>query len=220
MEIYIADNNILKNSKLFSRAIQLLPERRQKKLKSGTAEKTRMQSAGAGLLLDYILKKHEIYGENAEIYTNGYGKPYLRSGLLYFNLSHSGEYILCAVDKNELGADIQKSNICHMDLAKRFLHTDEYDYLIGLPTEKQTKAFFRIWTLKESYIKALGRGIAGMLDTFAIKILADGAAAYQENKLLPYQFIEYEFTEYHIAVCTTGITSKPALQQVDFADLY
>ena len=91
------------------------------------------------------------------------GKPYFRDLPFYFNLSHSGEYVVCALSHREMGADIQVHQ-CRdrMRLARRFFTGEETAAL-----EKahwQEDFFFRLWARKEAYGKLTGEGLAGALD--------------------------------------------------------
>lgn len=90
------------------------------------------------------------------------GKPFLADiPGFYFNLSHSGDYVLCACGSREIGADLQKTERTVRDaLAKRVLTRTEYADYHKLPEEERAKEFFRIWTIKESCCKLTGKGLA------------------------------------------------------------
>lgn len=95
------------------------------------------------------------------------GKPILgdrfaESGLL-FNLSHSQNLALCAVNyTRQIGIDLEylRPTSDLESLAKRFFLPREYELLRSLPDEQKQKIFFRYWTCKEAYLKATGDGIA------------------------------------------------------------
>ena len=101
--------------------------------------------------------------------TNDHGKPALKnfSGL-HFNLSHSGDCAFIALCDQEIGVDIEhhsdKSDL--LAIAKRFFTEDEYLYVCN--QEDRLVSFYTIWTLKEAYVKALGRGIAYGLNNFTV----------------------------------------------------
>jgi 4'-phosphopantetheinyl transferase len=105
---------------------------------------------------------------------NPYGKPYLADDpQLYFNLSHTDERALIAVTRaGEVGVDLEKikPEVPCLEIARRFFSRGEVAALARLPLEEQTDAFFRGWTRKEAFIKAVGRGLALPLDAFEVSL--------------------------------------------------
>lgn len=90
---------------------------------------------------------------------------------LRFNLSHSDGLALLAVAVGrEVGVDIERvdERTEVMKLARRFFAPEEVTALEALPPSARFEGFFRYWTLKEAYIKALGAGLSVALDSFAI----------------------------------------------------
>jgi 4'-phosphopantetheinyl transferase len=97
------------------------------------------------------------------------GKPYLLNSPepLSFNLSHSGERAVLAITRGRsIGVDIEQISRKRdwLGIAQHYFHSDEVEYLCALPEEEQYAQFFRLWTLKEAYLKARGTGIATGLD--------------------------------------------------------
>ena len=95
-----------------------------------------------------------------------HGKPEIVDFPLYFSLSHSGDYVLCAVSDREVGADIQKLQTADFSkLASRFFTEAEYKALGECNSEaERQKLFFRLWTKKEAYGKLTGQGIMAALN--------------------------------------------------------
>lgn len=110
------------------------------------------------------------------------GKPFLESSSLRFNLSHSQDLALCAItyEKN-LGVDIEYMRLMKdaEQIASRFFSPRESALFCSLPKEAQQLAFFRCWTRKEAYIKAIGDGLSYGLDNFDVTFTPD-----KEVKLL------------------------------------
>lgn len=116
-----------------------------------------------------------------EFTNNPYGKPEINSKknslTLCFNLTHSNAVAILAVSVDTpLGVDIEKitRNVDVAALAQRFFSPGEIKYLLNLPDEEQKAAFFRCWTRKEAYIKALGMGLSIPLDQFEVSLDLDG----------------------------------------------
>lgn len=120
------------------------------------------------------------------------GKPeltaaqYAQTGI-NFNLSHSGDWLLIAVlqapahgKRYALGVDIERrrdSTNIHTIL-KRYFAEAEITDLLALDASKQRDRFFDLWALKESYIKACGKGLAMVLASFSFDI---NAALHLQN---------------------------------------
>lgn len=108
-----------------------------------------------------------------------FGKPFLKknhrkgSGKIHFNVSHSDRFALVAItEASEIGVDIEfcKEEIEHIDLAKRFFTSQEYTTLKNLPPTERLDAFYRCWTRKEAYIKAVGKGLSIPLNSFDVSL--------------------------------------------------
>jgi len=103
------------------------------------------------------------------------GKPEVRdelaTGDFAFNLSHSGDWAVCAVARRgPLGVDIERVRMMSdaAGLAHRYFAAAEVAVWQTLAPDEQTAAFFRCWTRKEAYLKALGDGLRAPLDRFVV----------------------------------------------------
>jgi 4'-phosphopantetheinyl transferase len=106
-----------------------------------------------------------------EFTSNPHGKLAVEG--LYFNLSHSDDLAIIAVSRTrEVGVDIERirSDVAAEAIAARFFSPAEAAALAGLPPEDRHKAFFRLWTRKEAYVKAVGLGLSIPLSSFEITI--------------------------------------------------
>ncbi len=90
------------------------------------------------------------------------GKPDFAAGPWHFNLSHSEQYVCCALAREEIGVDIQRMRqLNEMQLAERFFSQAERLSLLECSLgEKRTDRFYRLWVKKEAYAKLTGEGIA------------------------------------------------------------
>ncbi|MDX1966294.1 MAG: 4'-phosphopantetheinyl transferase superfamily protein [Planctomycetaceae bacterium] len=101
------------------------------------------------------------------------GKPTLahpKDTGLRFNVSHSGDWGVIAVSwERTLGVDIESidPNLDGAALASRFFSEHERAELLSLPPEDLQDGFYRLWTTKEAYIKAIGLGMAVPLGSFS-----------------------------------------------------
>ncbi len=104
------------------------------------------------------------------------GKPRpLGDFTLKFNLSHSKDVALLAVSDNiELGIDVEFIRPITEDIAGRFFSPLEVAALAALPAEDREAAFYACWTRKEAFLKGLGTGVSGGLDTFTVSLPGEG----------------------------------------------
>jgi 4'-phosphopantetheinyl transferase len=102
--------------------------------------------------------------EKIGIKTAEHGKPYLAdTPELAFNLSHSENALVIALGWNcRLGADIEFCNprTSLAGLVDKCFAVEEIAYWRQLPEARKTLEFYRFWTRKEAFVKAIGRGIA------------------------------------------------------------
>ena len=137
---------------------------------------------------------------------NEYGKPYfIYHPDVPFNLSHSGKYCVCAFSDSRIGVDVQIKSEPYADIADSFFNDSERKILYDLPENKREDYFFTTWTLKESYMKAVGKGMQIPLkeiqeyeiseDTYAI------SAKNEEGRYIARILSEFD-DEYKLSVCT------------------
>lgn len=118
--------------------------------------------------------------EDVQFEYNAYGKPYLASGAVFFNISHSHQMGLIAVHKTgKIGVDIEwkRPDFEAIKLAHRFFSEYEYRSLLELPEEQQRDGFFNCWARKESFIKAVGLGLSLPLKSFDVSLKPNCEAA-------------------------------------------
>lgn len=113
------------------------------------------QDASWERILEEILKKDYQMKECPEIVRDALGKPYLKNGRLHFNVSHSGKYLAIAVSESPVGIDIQETKNIRDGMYRKIVQPKE-QALIGKDRQKD---FLRLWTLKESFVKAEGKGL-------------------------------------------------------------
>jgi len=118
------------------------------------------------------------------------GKPFLADSLnhlnLNFNISHSKNLAVYGITQaNLIGVDIEylRTNLDVLALAKRFFSAQEYLAISNLSGNTQLNLFFRLWTCKEAYLKAVGLGIAGGLDRVVVSL---GNSVEKRSPVLSY----------------------------------
>ena len=133
-------------------------------------------------LIRTIFGIHQI-----KIIKGPHGKPYLKNKnqKAFFNLSHSGDYVICAISDREVGVDIEKIGRARMEVAHRFFHLNEVKLLGNLLAEDQRNLFFRYWSAKESYLKYTGSGLSSPLSSFEVCFEENDIHIKKEHSRLP-----------------------------------
>ena len=99
---------------------------------------------------------------------NEYGKYELADDQLHFNISHAGQYTVCAIGRRAVGVDIEKKEDRDFSLFKSVWSEEEKQQYSLVDCQ----SFYWLWTAKESYIKYLGVGFQANLK--AITVQKDG----------------------------------------------
>ena len=127
----------------------------------------KQQHSHAHALLRECLKRCGIaYTPNTLIARGGYGKPSLAEyPEVCFNLSHAKGIAACIVSDRECGIDCEQVREFRPNVLKRAFSENERLLVENASPDSRGLMFFRLWTLKEAFVKALGIGISYPLDT-------------------------------------------------------
>lgn len=151
------------------------------------------------------------------------GKPFIINTPIpiQFNLSHSHELATIAISQTEtIGIDIEtprKHNF--MDIAQRFYHQDEFTRLATASATEREALFFKLWTLKEAFFKALGGGISMGLEKINIDVNTDKIAVIFAAELAQdeqhWQFYQTQIRENFYCSLATKSNTPIAIQWLD-----
>lgn len=196
-EVYVFDRGA---EELTEELFRYLPPWRRAKGESMRYPAARQESLSAGVVLGYgMMKRGLSLMEPVEFLPAG--KPVFSALNVHFSLSHSGRYAMCAMSDEPVGADVQQVRKVNLSIARRF-HIRERDWLGQYPPAEQPDAFFRLWTRKEAWVKAVS---------------GDRTLTLSEedviHRLPGWQFRDYELPYgYRAAVCARGeIPEAPVL---------
>lgn len=108
--------------------------------------------------------------EHVRFHYEDKGKPFLPGGPS-FNQSHSEERIMIAVAASgRLGVDIEEIRTVRLmlEIADKNFAPDEAARMHAAPAHERQELFFRLWTRKEAFLKALGFGLTHPLRSFSV----------------------------------------------------
>lgn len=171
------------------RLLELVGTERRKKVIRYRMPDDRKRSLAAGLIIRKILNENGLSEDSLKYSENG--KPLADN--LFFNISHAGDYVVGVSSDREVGCDIEKIVDAPLEVADRFFHLKEAEYIKS--AEDKNRAFFTLWTLKESYMKMTGRGMNLPLDSFEVVPMTDGFML-GESAEKPCFFKTMEFDDY------------------------
>lgn len=171
---------------------------------------------GEILIRVIVIKKFNLRNDDIEFYYNCNGKPYLKNFKNFkYNISHSYEIITCVVGEHDIGVDVEYIRNTNLLVAKRFFTKEEYKYIQYFEFSKRIDIFFRIWTLKESFLKAIGTGLKLPLDSFNL---------IKDNNIIDkiiYKDVNYYFKEflwrdiYRVTVCSNSLDLPNYIKEID-----
>lgn len=185
VHLYIMRTDALDDPREHAEWERELPEGRWQKAVLPIQIQDRRNSAGAGWLLRYVFEREGVPFSEAAVTCGPHGKPCHEK--LHFNLSHSGEYVICAVGQRETGCDIQKIKPCREKMVRRFFSDEEQEYILSAKGQERDLRFITLWSRKESLLKRTGAGLTRELPE--ISCLSGGC------------FYEKQLEDYVICVC-------------------
>ncbi len=209
--VYIFENINTVTNDLLKKFDSLYTEER--KIKSGKycREDDKKKSLIAYILLLYALKKE--YGIFEKLYFD-YGKnskPFLKKHKnIYFSISHSGKYVSVAADINNIGVDVEGYIDDYETISRYVFSEDEMKYIEnGNSGAKAAK----LWTLKESYLKYTGTGIADGLKAYDFAYKPDVFEKYG----CKFKCIQKE--KYYLSVCSENDMTIKFVKEEDLIKL-
>jgi 4'-phosphopantetheinyl transferase len=135
------------------------------------AARFRISEARHRFILARVMLRHQlgqeigIAPESVFFAAGTHGKPRLDIPGIdqppQFNLTHSGDFVALAIADDEVGIDIENLRpvTAAQRLAHRFFSPEERKHVFEVDGEARDRAFLRIWTQKEAYLKATGLGV-------------------------------------------------------------
>ncbi len=145
-------------------------------------------------------------GEITFAYTEK-GKPYIDTKYNYhFNISHSKNLVLCGASRSPLGVDVEYIKARDIDLFKNIFSKKEWYYIMN--AKDQIKAFYTIWTKKESFLKFRGDGLINNLNEICVIDLD-----------FEYQFFIGEINNYIYSHCEEGIEGRDQESKIEKVEL-
>lgn len=172
ISVYVCDSSLLNDENTYKKIYASVSQRRRDKTDGLRFRADKNLSLSAEYLLMCACRDYGI-GYGAEtICTGEHSKPYFTYSGARFNLSHSGERAMCVmsdVPGMEVGCDVERIHGYQPKLAGRFFSEEEQKLLASCNTDElREEMFYRIWTLRESFMKCTGLGMQLPMKSFSV----------------------------------------------------
>ncbi|KKI89721.1 4-phosphopantetheinyl transferase [Bacillus sp. SA1-12] len=166
-----------------NKKLNTLPDNeRQRILRFHKLEDQQRTLLGHLAIRNLLQDKLTIPVHSLSIIRDQYGRPYLDPSHGFeidFNLSHSGKWILTAMTAaGKIGVDVEEIKSIDLSVAKLCFTQEEMNFFQMIHPDEQLPFFFSIWTLKEAYVKAIGKGLLCPMDGFGFNM-----EDWSQNKL-------------------------------------
>lgn len=156
-EVSVFDISAFDNLTEYEKAYRSLCAERRERVNRYRKEEDKKRALAASVLLQERLSNLGI--RDFSIECGAYGKPYLKGrDDIFFSLSHSGNFAVCAVYDREVGTDIEVVSNVSEKVIRKVTTDEEFELLMSLGEAERNEQFARLWTAKESYVKRDGSG--------------------------------------------------------------
>lgn len=209
--VWYGDTEVLVDSLLAQAYRNVLSDKERHRESRFQFEADRRQFLFAHVLLRVVLSEYLGCRATAiQFGQNFYGKPTLLHPLasgLEFNISHTSGLAVCAVGTGcQVGVDVERASrdVDELALARRYFSRSEYELLASAPAMNRRQVFYRLWTLKEAYIKARGIGLSIPLADFSFDFHASESPTVSfsgtiDDSPSDWHFSSVELTDHHHA---------------------
>jgi 4'-phosphopantetheinyl transferase len=204
-EVHIWRVDLEASSAVLQRCETVLSPSERARAQRYVFERDRRRWTVARAALRHLLSRYlNTEPTQLEFDLNEFGKPSLTTPYkelnIEFNLSHSAEMALYAFTRNRLvGVDVEymRTDLDYDGMARHSFSVQEQHILRHLVGEEKIRAFFRGWTCKEAYAKALGKGFSQAFDQFTVSLLPSQPFALlqqneDERELTRWSFLELD----------------------------
>lgn len=221
IEIYAVKIPPRIDSDLYNRLLKYLSMEKRERVNNYVVFEDSLRTLLSDILTRVVIcKKKGVKNTKIKFTYNLYGKPYIEGLNLFFNISHSFQWIVCAIHEAPVGIDIEMIRPIDLHIIMKNIFSDiEYADLLKKGEADQLLYFYDLWTLKESYIKAIGKGLSITLNSFSIKKKSNDKIKIWGNELTCF-FKQYPIdVKYKLSICSGTNIFPQKVNQINFFSL-
>lgn len=188
-------------------------------------EKDRCRYRVTRLLVRYVLSRYVPVAPRDWVFgSTDFGRPFIANNEpaaadLRFNISHSDQVVMLAITRGlDVGIDVEDlQRRVPLEVAGSFFAADEVRQLDALPQAMKPRRFLDFWTLKESYIKARGKGLSLPLNQFAFDLEHAGGVRLELDPRLQdmagrWSFWAWQPSDHSLAALCLAVPAGSAAQ--------
>ncbi len=163
MKQYLFNINNLKPQEA-EKCLSQMTEQRKKYIASVSNPKRKAESiAGEWLVKKAVSEFFSLKEEEIVLERNEKGKPYIKDRDIFRSVSHSGDFVVVAVDIVPIGIDIEVIKPANLKIADKVCSESDKQFILTAQTDDEKLLnFLKIWTAKEAYFKMKGTGIVNL----------------------------------------------------------
>lgn len=204
MKLYLASTALFDESE-YEKYFDMMTAERKEAVNRMKSENSRKQSVLGEMLARRGINALSGMAENDIVFARTEnGKPYAVDSDIYFSISHSKEFVVCAVGHEEIGIDIEQIRKVEPRITDISCTETDKEYIFGGKDKSALDAdmlerFFEVWTAKEAYLKYIGTGIMG-LKTVSYEDIKPFCKTYNECGYMITIFSKQDFHQLMIKV--------------------
>jgi 4'-phosphopantetheinyl transferase len=184
------------NDETINNFYNIIPKLKKDKIEKYKKKESKIRSIIGEMILNELLDKNNISYNNLDYCINEYGKPYLKNSKLFFNISHSFNYVITTISNKEIGIDIEKIRKTPVKIINQIATKKEKEYILSSNNNVEER-IFKIFTLKEAYFKMKGTNLNNILN---VEFIIKDNKIYCSDKSVNVGFIN-DINGYIIAYC-------------------
>ncbi len=232
LNLWFAQTEKLSFPEIWETHSPLLPQRDKEKILAYRFDKDRILSLVSRVMVRRMLSSlvPDKAPESWHFSTKRFGKPFIEGTgdetQLQFNLSHTNGLVACAVAPDiPIGIDVEviSDKLSTLEMAPTVFTASELADLQALAgRQEQFRYFYRLWTLKEAYLKCVGDGLSMPLQGFEFslreaKIKFKTTSENREQH--PITFCSTRFNAEHMLSIAVQTENRFDIEARDFSDL-
>lgn len=196
------------------------PEKQERLKRYRSVEDVKRSLYGDILIRWITTIQFSITNDDVVFEFSEFDKPMLRDyANFHFNISHAGDWVVCATSNKEVGIDIELIKPVDFQMVKRICTREEQSLFNKLSDNEKGDFFYSIWTQKESYLKCLGQGLNFPL-AWINSVSHDEEAIIQFEDEKDLKFHQYAIDQgYKLTACSVESLFDEEIQYINIQSI-